>query len=74
MVGFKLAPGPVPENYRLFDLNDGLSQELLAMGVQEPSSSTYQEFGKNFNDAEEVKEKHRKKMKRSLDDLEGLLC
>ncbi|KAI1720247.1 mediator of RNA pol II transcription subunit 19 domain-containing protein [Ditylenchus destructor] len=53
MVGFKLAPGPVPENYRLFDLNDGLSQELS-----------------NFNDAEEVKEKHRKKMKRSLDDLE----
>lgn len=67
MAGFKLAPGPVPENYRFFDLGDSGSFNNI-----EASNSSYQEFGVNFNDSEEVKAKHRRKFKRSLDDLEGL--
>lgn len=67
MAGFKLAPGPVPENYRFFDLGDNGSFNNI-----ENSSNSYQEFGMNFNDPEEVKDKNRPKFKRSLDEFEGL--
>uniref|UniRef100_A0A914CB02 Mediator of RNA polymerase II transcription subunit 19 n=1 Tax=Acrobeloides nanus TaxID=290746 RepID=A0A914CB02_9BILA len=67
MVGFKLAPGPVPDHYRMFDqVRDQLEEP---MQVDAPESS-YQEFGKNFDDSEETKAKHRKKYKRSLEDFE----
>lgn len=67
MVGFKLAPGPVPDHYRMFDQVRDQMEELQ---VDKPESS-YQEFGKNFDDSEEIKSKHRKKYKRSLEDFEG---
>ena len=72
MIGFQLAPGPVPENYRFFDHTENANNELLHS--QNPSSSgvnDYHEFGKNFNDDEETKSKIRKKNKRSLDELES---
>uniref|UniRef100_A0A915E8H8 Mediator of RNA polymerase II transcription subunit 19 n=1 Tax=Ditylenchus dipsaci TaxID=166011 RepID=A0A915E8H8_9BILA len=69
-----LAPGPVPENYRFFDLNDRPTDDVMFSTQEIPSSTSgandYQEFGKNFNDPEEVKDWNRKKYKRSLDDLE----
>jgi len=62
MVGFKLAPGPVSENMRLFDLSEGPPEKESANG--------YQEFLQNINDPEEVKAKHRKRFKRSLDEMD----
>lgn len=70
MIGFKLAPGPVPEQYRMF----GQASELTDTVQPETSAASYQEFGKNFVDSEEVKAKHRKKYKRSLDEFEGTLA
>lgn len=67
MSGFKLLPGPVQNEYRLFDQ----APELNDMAQPETSNVGYQEFGQNFGDSEEVKAKHRKKYKRSLDDFEG---
>lgn len=68
MIGFKLAPGPVPKEYRHFDVANGNNFD------DQPASNSggYQEFGINFNDPEDVKAKNRKKIKRSLDDLEGI--
>ena len=67
MIGFKLAPGPVPDHYRMFDQ---VRDQMEDLQVAKPESS-YQEFGKNFGDSEEIKSKHRKKYKRSLEDFEG---
>lgn len=63
LVGFKLAPGPVPESYRFFDPLQGDSNIINGNsnpGVSEGSSRDVDEGGKN-----------RKRPKRSLDDYEG---
>lgn len=77
MIGFKLAPGPVPPEYRLFDstpADSSLFSMVEASGQQEGAGgSEYHEFGKNFHDPEEEKAKHRKRMKWSLDDMDGKL-
>lgn len=79
MVGFKLAPGKVPENYQLFDLSDSAfiqpsTSNYSANGLTRQEASNgppYNEFLRNFNDTEEEKSRHRKKFKRSLDNFEG---
>uniref|UniRef100_A0A915EC03 Mediator of RNA polymerase II transcription subunit 19 n=1 Tax=Ditylenchus dipsaci TaxID=166011 RepID=A0A915EC03_9BILA len=52
----------------------GFNDDVMFSTQEIPSSTSgandYQEFGKNFNDPEEVKDWNRKKYKRSLDDLE----
>ena len=75
MIGFKLAPGPVPPEYRLFDSTPADSSlfSMEASGGQQEAAggSEYHEFGKNFHDPEEEKSNHRKRMKWSLDDMDG---
>jgi len=72
MVGFKLTPGTVPESYRLFDTGDAVSASTSAgpSTTSQAQSKEYQEFGKDYNDSEEVKAKNRKRGRRSLDELE----
>lgn len=67
LVGFKLAPGPVPDNYRFFDTVPGDAAILNGGGA-----STNKEPAGSAKDADD-KSKHRKRPKRSLDDYEGAL-
>lgn len=67
--------GPVSDSYRLFDPADGalfsFANAPATTSNTSPAKKDYQEFGKNYNDPEEVKAKNRKRSRRSLDELEG---
>uniref|UniRef100_A0AC34QN02 Mediator of RNA polymerase II transcription subunit 19 n=2 Tax=Panagrolaimus sp. JU765 TaxID=591449 RepID=A0AC34QN02_9BILA len=70
--GFQLTPGPVAEAYQLFDTRD-VHKLLTAFPTNSTAEDDYDEFGKNFNDPEEVKKAHRRKTKRTLDEIESVL-
>lgn len=65
MAGFKLAAGPIPENYRFFDVQPGDSALLSG---QETNSA-----GKTTTNKSDADPTVQKRLKRSLEDFEGKL-
>lgn len=63
MSGFKLAAGPIPENYRFFDTQ---ASDAALLNGQDASTSD-----KNPAGTSETDPTKQKRMKRALEDFEG---
>lgn len=64
MVGFRLAPGPIPENYRFFEIQPG---DSALLNCQEANDAE-----KSADNALKTGPTKQKRLKRTLEDFEGI--